>query len=350
MKRALPFALTAMVVLFGCASPTPSATPTPEPSPSAAAHTPTSTATGTPTLTPTETPTVAPTCTPVPRYTLSGIVFHDWNADCVKGIAEPPVPGADICIDSADSGMCSLSGQDGSYSIPAVPAGQHTLPIQPAGYPFHIASTAKALALDIETPSVVVTGDTVCNLALAEGPLSLPIRCRDVDEPVDVENYFDVDPSPEARDWMGGTQTYDGHDGVDFRLKGDVEIVAVLPGVVDYIGDVVRPGGAKLPNDLSVHVQTDLTDPWCPTCGPLRNQYAHLQDVSVRVGQRVDIGDAIGWSRESLYPSLPGDPQHVHFMNTHRQGSTFIPFDPFKDLQDPGSHNYRTRYNDPACF
>ena len=47
--------------------------------------------------------------------------------------------------------------------------------------------------------------------------LNLPIACT---PGVDcfIQQYTDVDPGPEARDYRCGTATYDGHEGTDFRI------------------------------------------------------------------------------------------------------------------------------------
>ena len=49
-------------------------------------------------------------------------------------------------------------------------------------------------------------------------------------EPV-VQYYVDRDSGPEARDFTGGSQTYDRHDGTDFRLPSSVAAAGPLGAV-----------------------------------------------------------------------------------------------------------------------
>jgi len=49
--------------------------------------------------------------------------------------------------------------------------------------------------------------------------LELPIACE-IGQTCFIQNYVDHDPSRGARDYMCRHQTYDKHDGTDFRLPG----------------------------------------------------------------------------------------------------------------------------------
>ena len=72
--------------------------------------------------------------------------------------------------------------------------------------------------------------------------LSLPVEC-DVGNTCMVQNYFDHEPGPAARDYRCGFLSYDGHDGTDIRLanhsamtKG-VHVVAAADGTVRAVRD-----------------------------------------------------------------------------------------------------------------
>jgi murein DD-endopeptidase MepM/ murein hydrolase activator NlpD len=58
-----------------------------------------------------------------------------------------------------------------------------------------------------------------------------------------VENYFDHDAGPGAKDNRSGKLTYDGHDGTDIRLpnlaamRKGVEVLAAADGVVRAVRD-----------------------------------------------------------------------------------------------------------------
>src|SRR3954468_3154154 len=67
--------------------------------------------------------------------------------------------------------------------------------------------------------------------------LELPLNCR-FGENCFIQQYFDHDSGPGAKDFQCGPMSYDAHDGTDLRLptlaeqqKG-VEVVAAAAGVV----------------------------------------------------------------------------------------------------------------------
>src|SRR5947207_3263179 len=64
----------------------------------------------------------------------------------------------------------------------------------------------------------------LASLAQAEGiRLELPIRC-DFGRDCWIQQYVDRDPGPGVRDYACGSETYNGHDGTDFRIR-DIEAV-----------------------------------------------------------------------------------------------------------------------------
>ena len=180
---------------------------------------------------------------------------------------------------------------------------------------------------------------TLSALALAAGllaaaahaqPLSLalPIQCRPGID-CEIQNYVDQDPGPGARDYRCGTRSYEGHNGVDFRLptlaraREGVPVLAAAEGRVlrlrDGVEDVsVRASGADVPDDRMCGNGVVIEHP-----GGFETQYCHLAKGSIGVtkGQRVKPGERlgnVGLSGQTEYP-------HLHF--TVREGTTLV--DPF---------------------
>src|SRR5215468_2986431 len=74
--------------------------------------------------------------------------------------------------------------------------------------------------------------------------LRLPIDCE-IGVSCEIQNYVDLDPSSQARDYQCGSRTYNGHKGVDFRLpslraqRAGVNVLASAPGRVLGVRDGV---------------------------------------------------------------------------------------------------------------
>ena len=77
----------------------------------------------------------------------------------------------------------------------------------------------------------------LCVPAAADTPpsLSLPLKCS-LGKDCFIQQYTDIDPGPEARDYRCGSATYDGHKGTDFRVLSleaaarGVPVLASAPG------------------------------------------------------------------------------------------------------------------------
>lgn len=99
---------------------------------------------------------------------------------------------------------------------------------------------------------------------------------------------------------------YDGHAGVDYATPLGTTILAAAPGEVIFAGSV--PSGCATP---LVYVALEHENGY-------RTYYVHLDQVSVRKGQRLLAGDPVGISGNSGCSTGP----HLHFGVEHERRST----------------------------
>jgi hypothetical protein len=168
----------------------------------------------------------------------------------------------------------------------------------------------------------------------------LPVACR-LGETCEIQNYVDADPATgAARDFRGGTRSYDGHSGTDIRIptlaaqRNGVEVLAAAEGQVlrarDGMADVsVRTTGLAAVDNRECGNGVVIGHE-----GGLETQYCHLANGSIRVkaGDVVARGQPIGrigLSGETEYP-------HLHF--TVRRGAEVL--DPF--VRTGGADLWRT--------
>ncbi|WP_244537421.1 M23 family metallopeptidase [Methylobacterium pseudosasicola] len=170
--------------------------------------------------------------------------------------------------------------------------------------------------------------------------LQLPIACEP-GRTCFVQYYVDRDPGSGARDFAGGRQTYDKHDGTDFRLPTSVDAAGPLGLVRAAAAGTVLRIRNDAP-DVSVH-ETGMTKVAGVECGNglvighmdfYETQYCHLAEgtVAVRPGERVAAGQAIGHTGLSGATEFP----HLHF-TVRRAGLTVDPFAP-DDSAGGGRH------------
>lgn len=169
--------------------------------------------------------------------------------------------------------------------------------------------------------------------------LALPIACA-VGQTCHIQNHVDLDPGPDARDFTCGTMTYEGHDGVDFRLpdlaamRAGVDVLAAAPGRVRGVRDgmpdrSVRETGrqAVAKRECGNGVVVAHSDGW-------ETQYCHLGQGSIRVarGERVEAGTVLGRVGVSGLSEYP----HLHF-SVRRRGAAVDPFAFERDPESCGS-------------
>lgn len=159
--------------------------------------------------------------------------------------------------------------------------------------------------------------------------IGLPVDCT-LGQDCFVQQYADVDPGPGFEDYMCGEQSYNGHKGIDIRLKTTtdaargVNVMAVADGTVTGLRNSVP--------DALVTSEADKAAVKGRECGNgvvLRHadgwetQYCHMRFGSVKVekGQTVRAGDTlgqVGYSGDAAFA-------HVH-LDVRKDGRTVDPF------------------------
>ncbi len=146
---------------------------------------------------------------------------------------------------------------------------------------------------------------------------------RRPDRLIPLYNLFNHTPTPvedgwsvrvtQVRDFRGGTQTYDSHNGTDFAIPVGTVVTAAAPGVVLRVSNEFHRGGLKVLIDHGHGVVTTSN---------------HLGRALVRPGDRVARGQPVALSGASgvdMVAAFPWNTPHVHY-NTWLNGE---PVDPF---------------------
>ncbi len=179
-------------------------------------------------------------------------------------------------------------------------------------------------------------------LSLIAGPamadpitLNWPIDCT-LNETCFIQQYMDVDDSKDARDFMGGQATYDGHKGTDIRLashkamQDGVNVLASVAGqvkglrntMVDRLVRTDADRAAIKDKDCGNGVVIDHEDGW-------ETQYCHMKQGSIMVvkGQMVQVGEVLGQVGLSGRTQFP----HIHIA-VRKDGQKLDPFAPDANL------------------
>jgi hypothetical protein len=156
--------------------------------------------------------------------------------------------------------------------------------------------------------------------------LQFPLACE-IGKDCFIQQYVDHDASSGVADYRCGVETYDGHDGTDFRVsdvKADVEVRAAAPGIVKAARDGMDDRLATTPDLLAAVSKVE--------CGNglviaheegYETQYCHMRKGSliVHVGDKVDAGaplGRVGYSGAAAFP-------HLH-LSVRQNGSKIDPF------------------------
>jgi len=324
---------------------------------------------------------------------LTGLAFHDLNANGLHDDGEPSLPGIQVCLDEIAPTSCTLTASDGSYTLTGYPPGAHQLyllsPGDPASafryyttfqrwidlplhtytylqdsIPRHFNLPAQRLVdatlHDLSTPihltlpqtTELPNSITTLDLALTQGFLTDPIACSDRPRLTKFHGY-DLDrQAGSVRNYLGDTSplhhgvegassgTEDQHIAVDWgstyqSIRG-IYVRAAAPGLVDYAGDYQTPHG----NCLLVKLGH-------PGLGAMTS-YVHLDTLLVDTNQPVYRGQIIGTLGQSC-TSWP----HLHFFlqsGWDYQTNQFLEHDPYRDTLDPLSYTWWTKDNQPICL
>ncbi len=160
-----------------------------------------------------------------------------------------------------------------------------------------------------------------------EAAFALPIDCRP-GETCFLQNWIDLDPGPGSADPACGPLTYDGHDGLDFRVtmrayRAGVAVLAPAAGIVTAVRDGEPDGVFAKHGGASVAGRECGNGIVLSHPGGLTSQLCHLTpgSVAVRKGDRVETGQRlgrVGMSGEAEFP-------HLHF-GVRRNGAKIDPF------------------------
>jgi hypothetical protein len=167
---------------------------------------------------------------------------------------------------------------------------------------------------------------SACAAIADAAELGPPLACP-ADRACYLQNLPDLDPGPDARDPVCGSRTYDGHDGVDLRVRAAAMRagVAVLAPVA---GRVLRLRDGEPDALMRQKGKEAIAGKDCGNGVVLRAddgdevQFCHLRPGGLRVaaGQRVAAGDVIGLVGQSGRSAFP----HVH-MTLRRAGAAVDP-------------------------
>lgn len=165
--------------------------------------------------------------------------------------------------------------------------------------------------------------------------LGIPIQCT-LGRDCFVQNYADVDPTRDYRDYTCGRLAYDKHKGTDFRLRNlkqmeaGVAVLAAADGTVRGLRDGMEDASIRDVGRDAVKDKECGNGVVLRHAGRWETQYCHMRKGSVRVkqGQAVKKGDALGLIGMSGHTEFP----HLHL--SVRRGEEAI--DPYTGQVIPG--------------
>lgn len=161
----------------------------------------------------------------------------------------------------------------------------------------------------------------------------LPVACE-IGRDCMVQNHFDHDSGPAARDYACGSLVYDGHDGTDIRVPDlptmarGVAVLAAAPGRVRATRDAMRDVDVREIGRAAVKDREAGNGVLIDHGGDWESQYGHLRrgSITVKPGDQVTAGQMLGMIGMSGLAEFP----HVHFEIRYRKK----PVDPFVGLKE----------------
>src|SRR6185295_1053998 len=180
-------------------------------------------------------------------------------------------------------------------------------------------NTAMRLASVFKFVLPIAAGAFATSAAPQERPpaFALPIDCK-FGETCFIQQYFDHDAGPGAKDYRCGPMAYDGHDGVDLRLpsmaaqRRGVTVLAAAAGTVLGTRDGMDDISTDVAGRDSVKGRECGNGVTIGHGGGWETQYCHMAKGSVRVrtGQQLAGGAALGLVGISGDAAFP----HLHFL------------------------------------
>jgi murein DD-endopeptidase MepM/ murein hydrolase activator NlpD len=264
-----------------------------------------------------------------------GKLFFDYNGNGKQDGEEPAVAGALVQLkDSAGEVIAeTLTDSSGDYALEDVRTGSYNLRVE-ANKKFRFMCTSlDEFRAITDGYDVSVQADSTVNIGLMERFLTLPMKRG---SSFRYNAYFDDDPTSGMKDWKGGGNTVNGHEGTDFGVPVGTPVFSAAPGTVKYVDDWGPVG-------VFVILSHD------PNVGNMSTLYAHLNRSDVSQGQKVKRGERLGESGEDR--THPGP--HLHFEldfgfhGSPTRGSPYQPVDPFRAVWNPTAIGYWTKDNNP---
>jgi hypothetical protein len=123
-------------------------------------------------------------------------------------------------------------------------------------------------------------------------------------------NFVDLDPGPGIRDFACGTQTYDGHTGIDTDIRSFREMDIGVPVFAALDGRVISVQDGEFDRNHGPTVQRFDNHVVVEHARGRFTIYGHLRKgIELRRGDRVFAGHQLGWTASSGNSSWP----HLHF-------------------------------------
>lgn len=156
----------------------------------------------------------------------------------------------------------------------------------------------------------------------------LPIGCT-IGTDCFVQNYVDMRPDTEYRDYRCGPLSYDGHTGTDFRVLSFRQMEAGVPVLAAADGIVVTARDGMPDVNYQLVGREAVTKKGLGNAVVIRHRdgyvtyYGHMKRGSIRVhpGEAVSDGTVIGMLGLSGLTEFP----HVHF-EVRKDGKVIDPF------------------------
>lgn len=246
----------------------------------------------TPVTTPTSISTPSPIATPTPkRFDVDVYVFHDLNGNGIHEENEPPVHNVWVEI----SGDSCLLNDLGHCSLGNVIEGPNIIFVNDPEEIYKYITPSFNEDIYVKNGlEVFIEKNTEITIPLVEGPYRSPFRdletlyiktWKDLDLQSCFANYVGDRECEYRLDWLGGQNTYDGHDGTDMGVGTDLPIYAMRSGKVITAKPIGEEG-------FSVLIQDN--DPYKGE-GRSYQSFVHLNTLEVSPGQEVDPETLIGF-------------------------------------------------------